>query len=159
MRTARARRELAKARADGDKCRSLREAEVDDLRARFRHAEAHAADLAKACETASSSDARSSRSFASASTKTRRGGCARASIEALTTARDESVLLYRNQEYRANECQRRYIEAVTTTRVGVPNLARFANARLGVNLPAIAARRVGGGELVVPSRPAPWSSR
>ena len=42
---------------------------------------------------------------------------------------------------------------MTTTRVGVPNLARFANARLGVNLPAIAARRVGGGELVVPLSP------
>ena len=71
-----------------------------------------------------------------------------ASIEALTHARDESVLLYRNQEYRANECQRRYVEAVTTTRVGVPNLARVAKARLGVNLPA-----VGGGELVVPLAP------
>ena len=47
----RAGRELAKARDNHDRCRSLREAEVDDLRARFRHAEAHAADLAKACES------------------------------------------------------------------------------------------------------------
>ena len=152
--TARARRELAKARADGDKCRSLREAEVDDLRARFRHAEAHAADLAKACETASSSDARFESELREClERKHAEADAHAASIEALTTARDESVLLYRNQEYRANECQRRYIEAVTTTRVGVPNLARFANARLGVNLPAIAARRVGGGELVVPLSP------
>ena len=50
----RARRELSKAKAESDKCRSLREAEVEDLRARFEHAEAYAADLAKACEASGS---------------------------------------------------------------------------------------------------------
>ena len=151
---ARARRELAKAKADGDRCRSLRETEVDDLRARFRHAEAHAADLAEACESAgAAADVRLESELRECLERKHAEADAHASsIEALTAARDESVLLYRNQEYRANECQRRYNEAVTTTRVGVPNLARVAKARLGVNLPA-AARRVGGGELVVPLAP------
>ena len=152
--TARARRELAKARDNHDKCRSLREAEVDDLRARFRHAEAHAADLAKACESAGSTDARLESELKEClDRKHAEADAHAASIEALTQARDESVLLYRNQEYRANECQRRYVEAVTTTRVGVPNLAHLAKARLGLNVPAVASTRVGGGELVVPLSP------
>jgi hypothetical protein len=73
-------------------------------------------------------------------------------VEALTIARDESVLMYRNQEYRASEIQKRYVEAVSTTRVGVPNLATFAKTRLRLDLPA-SARRIGGGELVLPLAP------
>ena len=147
----RARRELSKAKAESDKCRSLREAEVEDLRARFEHAEAYAADLAKACE-ASGSDKFETELHECLERKHAEADAHARSVEALTIARDESVLLYRNQEYRASEIQKRYVEAVSTTRVGVPNLATFAKTRLGLDLPA-SARRIGGGELVLPLAP------
>ena len=147
----RARRELSKAKAESDKCRSLREAEVEDLRARFEHAEAYAADLAKACE-ASGSDKFETELHECLERKHTEADAHARSVEALTVARDESVLLYRNQEYRASEIQKRYVEAVSTTRVGVPNLATFAKTRLRLDLPA-SARRIGGGELVLPLAP------